>query len=93
MKPLLAASLIPSAGFHVGRWAVVIAYYYKNMIRRALQGISSVKKIGVVGSGQMGTGIAIVANRVAGLNVTLVDNEGALKKSQDFTQQWINKEK
>lgn len=91
MKPLLAASLIPSAGFHVGRWAVVMAYYYKNMLRRVVQSVSSVKKVGVVGSGQMGTGIAIVANRVAGLNVTLIDNEAALKKSQDFIQQWVNK--
>jgi 3-hydroxybutyryl-CoA dehydrogenase len=43
----------------------------------------SVKSFGVVGSGQMGTGIAIVANRVAGLNVTIYDsNQVALKKSQ-----------
>jgi 3-hydroxyacyl-CoA dehydrogenase len=39
----------------------------------------------------MGTGIAIVANRVAGLNVTLVDNDLALKKAQDFIQKWIVK--
>jgi 3-hydroxyacyl-CoA dehydrogenase len=42
-----------------------------------------VKSFGVVGSGQMGTGIAIVANRVANLNVTIYDsNQVALKKSQ-----------
>jgi len=42
-----------------------------------------IKSFGVVGSGQMGTGIAIVANRVAGLNVTIYDsNQVALKKSQ-----------
>jgi 3-hydroxyacyl-CoA dehydrogenase len=42
-----------------------------------------VKSFGVVGSGQMGTGIAIVANRVAGFNVTIYDsNQVALKKSQ-----------
>jgi 3-hydroxyacyl-CoA dehydrogenase len=44
---------------------------------------SIVKSFGVVGSGQMGTGIAIVANRVANLNVTIYDsNQVALKKSQ-----------
>jgi 3-hydroxyacyl-CoA dehydrogenase len=44
---------------------------------------STVKSFGVVGSGQMGTGIAIVANRVANLNVTIYDsNQVALKKSQ-----------
>lgn len=44
---------------------------------------SNIKSFGVVGSGQMGTGIAIVANRTAGLNVTIYDsNQVALKKSQ-----------
>jgi 3-hydroxyacyl-CoA dehydrogenase len=45
--------------------------------------ISHIKSFGVVGSGQMGTGIAIVANRTAELNVTIYDsNQVALKKSQ-----------
>jgi 3-hydroxybutyryl-CoA dehydrogenase len=53
---------------------------------------STVKSFGVVGSGQMGTGIAIVANRVANLNVTLYDsNQVALKKSQDFVTSWLKK--
>ncbi len=43
----------------------------------------NIKSFGVVGSGQMGTGIAIVANRTAGMNVTIYDsNQIALKKSQ-----------
>lgn len=43
---------------------------------------SSVKSFGVIGAGQMGTGIAIVANRVAKLPVVVFDsNEIALKKS------------
>jgi 3-hydroxybutyryl-CoA dehydrogenase len=58
---------------------------------RILFSLSKVKNFGVVGAGQMGTGIAIVANRVAGLNVTLVDNDLALKKAQDFIQKWIVK--
>lgn len=60
--------------------------------RRLLYSLSKVKQFGVVGAGQMGTGIAIVANRVAGLNVTLVDNEAALKKSEIFIDKWIAKE-
>jgi hypothetical protein len=40
----------------------------------------------------MGTGIAIVANRIANLNVTIYDsNQIALKKSQDFVTSWLNK--
>ena len=49
---------------------------------RALFKFSTVKSFGVVGSGQMGTGIAIVANKVAKLPVVLFDsNEQALQKS------------
>jgi 3-hydroxybutyryl-CoA dehydrogenase len=52
-----------------------------------------VKSFGVVGSGQMGTGIAIVANRVANLNVLIYDsNQLALKKSEDFISGWLSKE-
>ena len=60
----------------------------KKMLSQAIKKIffnhhSDLKSFGVVGSGQMGTGIAIVANRVAGLNVTIYDsNQVALKKSQ-----------
>jgi 3-hydroxybutyryl-CoA dehydrogenase len=54
--------------------------------------ISSIKYLGVVGSGQMGTGIAIVANRTAKLPVTIYDsNQIALKKSQEFVAEWLKK--
>ena len=44
---------------------------------------SSVKTFGVIGAGQMGTGIAIVASRVAKIPVVVYDsNEIALKKSE-----------
>jgi len=47
----------------------------------------------VIGAGQMGTGIGIVASRVAGLNVTMVDPfEASLNKSRDFTANWCQKE-
>lgn len=63
------------------------------LTQRLLNYLSTVKKVGVVGAGQMGTGIALVANRVAGLSVTLIDNETALKKSEDFIQKWVQKER
>lgn len=54
---------------------------------------SSIKHIGVIGAGQMGTGIGIVASRIAGLNVTMVDpTETSLNKSRDFTNNWCQKE-
>jgi 3-hydroxybutyryl-CoA dehydrogenase len=62
------------------------------LTNKILKLFSTVKSFGVVGSGQMGTGIAIVANRVANLNVTLYDsNQVALKKSQDFVTSWLKK--
>lgn len=41
----------------------------------------------------MGTGIGIVASRVAGINVKFVEaREDSAKKSHDFVNQWIEKE-
>lgn len=41
----------------------------------------------------MGTGIGIVAARVAGINVRFVDaHEASLKRSEDFVKNWIDKE-
>eukprot|EP01017_Pseudomicrothorax_dubius_P042050 TRINITY_DN6813_c0_g2_i1.p1 TRINITY_DN6813_c0_g2~~TRINITY_DN6813_c0_g2_i1.p1 ORF type:complete len:245 (+),score=70.66 TRINITY_DN6813_c0_g2_i1:66-800(+) len=54
---------------------------------------SKIKHIGVVGAGQMGTGIAIVANRVGGLKVSIVEgNESQRSKSRKFTESWLDKE-
>ena len=54
---------------------------------------STVKSFGVIGSGQMGTGIAIVANRIAKLPVTIFDsNQIAVRKSEDFVKGWLEKE-
>ncbi len=53
----------------------------------------SIKSVGVVGAGQMGTGIGIVASRVACLNVTFVDPSGdSLKRSENFITNWCQKE-
>ena len=41
----------------------------------------------------MGTGIAIVANKVANLHVKIIDsNETSLSKCRRFTEDWIDKE-
>ena len=41
----------------------------------------------------MGTGIGIVASRVAGINVKFVDaKDDSLKRSQEFINGWIEKE-
>ena len=49
----------------------------------------STRNIGVIGAGQMGTGIGIVASRIAGLNVTMVDpSEASLGKSDAFIANW-----
>ena len=53
---------------------------------------SKVKSIGVIGSGQMGTGIGIVANMVAKTNVILIDNKNAIQNSDIFVNRWLNKE-
>jgi 3-hydroxybutyryl-CoA dehydrogenase len=54
---------------------------------------TAIKKIGIVGAGQMGTGIGIVSSRTAGLHVTFVDpNEASLKSSQALLQKWSEKE-
>lgn len=49
---------------------------FRKLISRqfsSVQKLEDIKNFGVIGAGQMGTGIAIVANRVAGLNVKVVD--------------------
>ncbi len=57
-----------------------------NTIGRAIQ------RLGVVGAGQMGTGIAIVAAR-QNIPVSLVDtSEGVLSKARNFAEGWAKKE-
>ena len=53
----------------------------------------TVKRLGIVGAGQMGTGIGIVASRVAGIQVKFVEpNKHNLTKSKDFISTWCDKE-
>ena len=66
----------------------------KQLLQRSLttktqRALFSTRNIGVIGAGQMGTGIGIVASRVAGLNVTMVDpSESSLSKSEAFVANW-----
>lgn len=57
--------------------------YIKKMLKNLIvKGFSSVKSFGVIGAGQMGTGIAIVASIVAKIPVVLYDsNDIALRNS------------
>ena len=71
----------------------IIFYLSRAMLFRSVFRFASVKSFGVIGSGQMGTGIAIVANRVAKLPVTLYDsNPISLQKSKNFVESWLKKE-
>jgi 3-hydroxybutyryl-CoA dehydrogenase len=52
---------------------------------RALTPLENISRVGVIGSGQMGVGIALVAANIAKLPVTLVDaRSDALKKGLKF---------
>jgi 3-hydroxybutyryl-CoA dehydrogenase len=47
----------------------------------------------VIGAGQMGTGIGLVASRVAGIEVKFVEpHDSALVKSRAFVNDWCDKE-
>jgi 3-hydroxybutyryl-CoA dehydrogenase len=53
---------------------------------------STIKSLGIIGAGQMGTGIAIVASTVAKLPVVLYDsNDISLKNSEKYIGSWFDK--
>ncbi|KAI0870393.1 3-hydroxybutyryl-CoA dehydrogenase [Hypoxylon argillaceum] len=53
---------------------------------------AEVKRLGVIGAGQMGVGIALVATLNAGVPVTLVDNsQASLKKGLAFADNYLAK--
>ena len=54
---------------------------------------AEVKKLGVVGAGQMGLGIALTASRIAGVPVTVVDSsQQALDKGLAFADKLLKKD-
>ncbi|OAX85603.1 hypothetical protein ACJ72_00017 [Emergomyces africanus] len=57
------------------------------------QAAAEVKKLGVIGAGQMGLGIALVAAQKAGVPVTLVDNsQASLDKGMKFADKLLEKD-
>jgi 3-hydroxybutyryl-CoA dehydrogenase len=65
---------------------------YRLCLPKHLFSSSPVFKVGVIGSGQMGTGIGIVANMIAKSNVIMIDNKNSIKNSEIFVNKWLNKE-
>lgn len=63
------------------------------IIYRQFASSAGVTRVGILGAGQMGTGIGIVSSRVANYEVVFVDpNAGGLQKSETFVQKWCSKE-
>ncbi|KAF7185722.1 putative 3-hydroxybutyryl-CoA dehydrogenase [Pseudocercospora fuligena] len=61
--------------------------------RSMLAEAATINRLGVVGAGQMGLGIALVAARAAGLPVTLVDNsQQSLDKGIAFAEKLLKKD-
>lgn len=59
----------------------------------SLSSLSQIRNLAVIGSGQMGTGIAIVANRRGGFPVTILDSrENSLKSSRSFINAHFDRE-
>ncbi|KAK5118022.1 hypothetical protein LTR62_004066 [Meristemomyces frigidus] len=60
---------------------------------RAISQAAEIKKLGVVGAGQMGLGIALVASRMAGVPVMVVDNsQKSLDKGLAFADKLLAKD-
>ncbi|RPB23728.1 hypothetical protein L211DRAFT_786047 [Terfezia boudieri ATCC MYA-4762] len=73
--------MLPHTPLHVFRNAAV-----KSSLFSTVQA-NNVKRLGVVGAGQMGLGIALVASKVAQVPVTLVDSsETAIGKGRSFME-------
>ncbi|GIZ46009.1 hypothetical protein CKM354_000915200 [Cercospora kikuchii] len=59
----------------------------------ALAEAATINRLGVIGAGQMGLGIALVAARAAGVPVTLVDNsQKSLDKGLSFADKLLSKD-
>ena len=60
--------------------------------RRAFSSLDSIGRVGIVGAGQMGMGIAIVSSQVAGREVTLFDvSAEQLDKSLGFAEKLLQR--
>jgi len=63
------------------------------ILKKSFSSIQGIKKVGVIGCGQMGTGIAIVLSRYANMEVKIVDtSEERLSASRKFTEGLCDKD-
>lgn len=63
------------------------------VIKRSFSSVEKIKQVGVIGAGQMGTGIALVLARYAQKNVKVVDlSEDQLSKSRKFSESLLDKD-
>ena len=62
-------------------------------VKRHFSTLENIKNVGVLGAGQMGTGIGIVLSKNAHKHVKIVDaSEEQLSKSRKFTENLLDKE-
>ncbi|KAH8161760.1 hypothetical protein CIB48_g6481 [Xylaria polymorpha] len=81
------------ASAFVRRRAFQLPTQFRTFSSSPVRNVAEVKRLGVIGAGQMGLGIALVAARKAGVPVTLVDNsQGSLKKGLAFADQLLAKD-
>ncbi|KAI9786173.1 MAG: hypothetical protein M1839_007583 [Geoglossum umbratile] len=74
-------------------WNVSAAKNVRRFSSAPVAGSVDVKRLGVIGAGQMGLGIALVAAQKAGVPVTLVDNnQAAIDKSLSFMDKLLEKD-
>ncbi|KAI0442642.1 3-hydroxybutyryl-CoA dehydrogenase [Xylaria telfairii] len=81
------------ASAFVRRRAFQLPTQFRKFSSSPARNAAEVKRLGVIGAGQMGLGIALVAALKAGVPVTLVDNsQASLKKGLAFADQLLAKD-
>ncbi|KAI1330149.1 3-hydroxybutyryl-CoA dehydrogenase [Xylariaceae sp. FL0255] len=81
------------AGVFARRQAIQLAHHARCFSSTPARNAAEVKRLGVIGAGQMGLGIALVAAQRAGVPVTLVDNsQASLDKGLAFADKLLSKD-
>ncbi|KAI3339917.1 3-hydroxybutyryl-CoA dehydrogenase [Ustulina deusta] len=81
------------AGVFTRRRALQFATQFRQFSSSPARNAAEVKRLGVIGAGQMGLGIALVAAQRAGVPVTLVDNsQASLDKGLAFADKLLAKD-
>lgn len=77
----------------IGRQLVQSCKHSRYFSSSPIAGAKDVKRLGVIGAGQMGLGIALVAAQRAGVPVTLVDsNQASIDKGLKFADKLLAKD-